>query len=445
MVKKKTVQQGVGTVTANRTYYRVDGEIGRFQFCTHQLAAQEQVLFDSARELFPPLQGEQWYLTRGFQEIALCYGVARRSYRETAQVVNRQRHVAEEDATPMRTLRQQSERTGARLQAQLAEKTHAILLAHGLEKMEDDRPAPALGPTQATAFPAVAVAAALSACASDAAARAEMEANPVPYEDPQQSVQVAVDDVGVKRQKAMRKQIKPAVPPRGESPRAAEKEAQKRVHTTVAHVENQDGQYVLSGLGVVAVLKQVLAFLLSNGLTTRTLIVFVDGQRSLHQALQQVLGCFRHWRVMLDWYHLEKRCREDLSMALQGRTLRNEVLADLLPLLWDGRVSSAQAYLKALPAEQRKNEKKLEELLGYLERQRPHIPCYSVRQHLGLRNSSNRGEKENDLVVATRQKHNGMSWSPAGSIALASLSTAARNDELIRWFQTGEIKFKLAA
>ena len=439
MVKKKTTQQGAGTVTANPTRYRVDGEIGRFQFCTHQLAAQGQVLFDSARELFPPLQGEQWYLTRGFQEIALHYGVARRSYRDTTQAINRQRFV--EEATPVRTLRQQSERVGAQLQAQLAEKTQAILVAHGWEKTDED--APVLGPVQTATLPAVAVAAALTACAADAAARAEMEANPVPYEDPQQSVRVAVDDVGVKRQKATRRPKKSAVPQDAES--AAVKEEQKRVHTTVAHVENEDGQYVLSGLGVVAVLKQVLAFLLANGLTTRTLLVFVDGQRSLHQALIQVLSCYRHWQVILDWYHLEKRCREDLSMALPGRTRRNEVLADLLPLLWDGRVSSAQAYLKALPAEQLRNENKLAELRGYLERQRPHIPCYAVRRHLGLRNSSNRGEKENDLVVATRQKHNGMSWSPAGSIALASLSTAARNDELIRWFQTGEIQFKLAA
>ncbi len=83
--------------------------------------------------------------------------------------------------------------------------------------------------------------------------------------------------------------------------------------------------------------------------------------------------------------------------------MRNAVLADLLPLLWGGRVSSAQAYLKALPPEQLKSAKKLAELIGYLERQRPHLPCYSVRQHLGLRSSSNRGEKENDLVVATRQ------------------------------------------
>lgn len=217
------------------------------------------------------------------------------------------------------------------------------------------------------------------------------------------------------------------------------------MHTTVAPIATEAGSYGLSGLGVVALLRQLLAFLLANGLTGRSLMVFVDGQRSLHAALVKVLGCWRSWQVILDWYHLEKRCRENLSLALKGRLIRNQVLEHLLALLWDGRVGSALEYLAGLASEQIKNAAELAELIGYLERQRPHIPCYSVRKQLGLCNSSNRGEKENDLVVATRQKHNGMSWSPPGSIALAALATAARNQEVDRWFRTGQIDFKLAA
>ncbi len=63
----------------------------------------------------------------------------------------------------------------------------------------------------------------------------------------------------------------------------------------------------------------------------------------------------------------------------------------------------------------------------------------------GLRNSSNIGEKANDLVVSDRQKHNGMSWSKAGSVALASLSALKRNNEYMRWFQKREIEMKFAA
>jgi hypothetical protein len=142
------------------------------------------------------------------------------------------------------------------------------------------------------------------------------------------------------------------------------------------------------GLGTVALLWQVPAFLLSNALTDRHLIVFVDGQRSLHQVLWIVLGVVRNWQLILDWYHLEKKCRENLSLALKGRAIVKEVLEELMALLWDGRASSALTYMAQLKPSQIKSATELERVMDYLERQRPHIPCYTVRQKLGLCNSS---------------------------------------------------------
>ena len=52
-------------------------------------------------------------------------------------------------------------------------------------------------------------------------------------------------------------------------------------------------------------------------------------------------------------------------------------------------------------------------------------------------------EKANDIVVATRQKHNGMSWSKAGSGALAIITAARINGELENWMATGEVGFKM--
>ena len=70
---------------------------------------------------------------------------------------------------------------------------------------------------------------------------------------------------------------------------------------------------------------------------------------------------------------------------------------------------------------------------------------YAVRKRLGLRNSSNIGEKMNDLLVSDRQKHNGMSWSPGGSIALAALEALKRNHEYEHWFEFHEIALKQVA
>ena len=64
-----------------------------------------------------------------------------------------------------------------------------------------------------------------------------------------------------------------------------------------------------------------------------------------------------------------------------------------------------------------------------------------MRAELGLRNSSNPVEKENDMLVAQRQKHNGMSWSKNGSSALAAIEMVYQNKYEDIWFQHGQISF----
>ena len=79
------------------------------------------------------------------------------------------------------------------------------------------------------------------------------------------------------------------------------------------------------------------------------------------------------------------------------------------------------------------------------EKHRAHIPCYALRHLLGLRNSSNRVEKANDLVIAQRQKHNGMSWSTTGSIALAQIKALFLNHEISRWLHSRTLPLFLPA
>lgn len=132
-------------------------------------------------------------------------------------------------------------------------------------------------------------------------------------------------------------------------------------------------------------------------------------------------------------------------MALKGRIVRNETLERLLPLLWNGLTQKAIALLDGLEPSQIKNKSVLEKLVQYFHRNEPYIPCYAIRKQLGLRNSSNIGEKMNDLVVSERQKHNGMSWSKPGSVALASLTALKRNQETKVWFENQRLDFKLVA
>jgi len=258
--------------------------------------------------------------------------------------------------------------------------------------------------------------------------------NPVVYEDPANTVNTAIDDVDVKKQKEDREQ--------GTS---TKEQKNKYVHNTVAHVEKSGLKYVLNGYGIKSVLCFLLALILHNGLWGYRFQFFTDGHKTLNELILKFFCWYKNIGIILDWYHLEKKCKETLSLAMKGYRLRNKLLGELMPLLWYGLTDKAKALLEGIEATSVKNPEQLEKLIAYLERNKPYIPCYEIRKELGLRNSSAIGEKMNDLLVSDRQKHNGMSWSKNGSVALAAITALKRNKEHKRWFEKGEIEFKLAA
>ena len=95
------------------------------------------------------------------------------------------------------------------------------------------------------------------------------------YEDPAHTINVSIDDVGVKKQKTTGR--------RADSPAKAGREY---VHNTIAHVEAPQGRYLLNGLGTEAVLRLVVAFFLQHEvLSEYSVQFFVDGARTLHAAI----------------------------------------------------------------------------------------------------------------------------------------------------------------
>ncbi len=80
-----------------------------------------------------------------------------------------------------------------------------------------------------------------------------------------------------------------------------------------------------------------------------------------------------------------------------------------------------------------RNPTAVEELIKYLENRRAYIPDYQQRQRAGLWIASTRVEKYNDWAVSARCKHQGMSWSPPGVLALAAMEATRRNGERDAW------------
>lgn len=418
--------------------YRVDGEAGRFTFTTHGIRQGTTVCHQTGRWFFPPLQGKEWYRTRGFKELALVHGVVEGSYRKTTDLINRVRHQSEEEGTPPRTLCDTSESEGQQVLFQMDRCADQILKAHHFTPQGVPPEACEYG-TGSTVLSEKAIEEARAACDVSDKLKEEMAANPVPYEAPSSQVYVALDPVGVKRQKAQRCKEAPKERKR--------KEKKQYAYTTIAHVEHDEACYVLAGKGGVEVLRWLVALLLHNGLGAEGLTFLMDGQKTL---ISSILHRFSWWgslQLILDWYHLEKKCKELLSRALTGREVRNATLQPLCHLLWHGLTDRAMTLVQQLEAEKVKNEEAQHELIAYLARCKPYIPCYAVRKPLGLPNGSSIGEKMNDLVVSDRQKHQGMSWSSEGSVALAALTALIRNQEHSIWFKkkTVDLKLKWAA
>jgi hypothetical protein len=247
-------------------------------------------------------------------------------------------------------------------------------------------------------------------------------------------INISVDDVGTVEQKETGRMKNPP-----------HKENKHYVKNTVVHIQQGLGKYILDGLGIRNMLIVLTAFLLHNNLfENKCLIFFTDGADDIKNAIKDVFN-WRPYRIILDWYHLKKKCQERLSMAMKGREVRNEALKDVLIFLWLGKVDAAVEYLRGIESRKIKNKDHIEKLIAYFQRNWSFIPCYALRQRLGLRVSSNRGEKANDLVVAKRQKHNGMSWSKPGSSGLANVSAIFLNKEDENWINRRQLEFKLVS
>jgi len=142
--------------------------------------------------------------------------------------------------------------------------------------------------------------------------------------------------------------------------------------------------------------------------------------------------------MIVCWWHLRKRCYQQLSAAGGPKDRRRALEEAVLGQLWEGKVDAAVALLRGA-LEWVRNPPAVEELIEYLEKRRGYIPDYQQRQRAGLWIASTRVEKFNDWAISERCKHRGMSWSPQGVLALATLEAARRNGELDHWRQGREL------
>ncbi len=153
-----------------------------------------------------------------------------------------------------------------------------------------------------------------------------------------------------------------------------------------------------------------------------------DGARWLEPLIAALCQSVAQLVVILDWYHLMKKCKDRISRMGLGREAGRALWKRIRGPLWRAEGEKVQEALE----EQRavaKAQEPLDELEQYLRRYEGALPAYEKRyiqrQYIG----SGLVEKANDLLVARRQKRKGMHWSLETSEALARLKALRLNHE----------------
>jgi len=387
-------------------------------------------------ELAQSIQPKERLYSNGCRDLS-CKLCTKLSYRDAAEMLNRFQHRDASQTMKLRTLSDCMERMGSQISEELEKTTGSVLKMYGLDT-ETGLPVEGVCLSPSITDPIIpekteadiqAVSSVIDAANMFRDEKIPFTAGELDIESPSsECVYVSIDDIGVKHQKDSR------------DPNAAK--GAKYVENTVIHIQNGQEAYVLTACGMKKAMRSMLAFLIFNGLLRNRLVFFTDGARNIKNSIEEMFA-FHPYTVILDWYHLKKKCQELLSMAVKGKDARNKTLEKLLRILWVGDVKGAISYLEGLPSSMIKNPKWLEEQISYLKRKENSIACYAARAGLGLRNSSNPIEKANDILVAQRQKHNGMSWSKDGSSALAAIEMVYQNGYEDTWFRHGRISFEM--
>ena len=204
-----------------------------------------------------------------------------------------------------------------------------------------------------------------------------------------------------------------------------------------ARIVTPEGTRYLSGTGDSFLLLLSVFLQVCLG-THRRLLVLADGARWIRAWYQQFATAWSQSSLLLDWYHLCHKCSEMASLICRGRRAKKPLLKVVIGCLWQGQVAEAITALEAhRPAA--KNVEKLDELIGYLHAREPYIPNYRARRRECRYIGSGHVEKANDLLVAQRQKGQGMHWSLQTSDALAALRTLMLNGRWERYWRNREV------
>ncbi|GAC1456112.1 MAG: hypothetical protein PVSMB4_16410 [Ktedonobacterales bacterium] len=210
-----------------------------------------------------------------------------------------------------------------------------------------------------------------------------------------------------------------------------------------ARLATAQGDRYLCGTGESFLALLAVATLLARG-HTRAVLLLGDGARWIRAFFATVLAPLPQTMMILDWFHLHRKVGEMSSRLCRAKRERLVFRRTLTRLLWTGQTAAALGYLEEWRP-QAKSLTHLEEFRLYLQTRQAFIPDYRQRRRLRQYIGSGQAEKTNDLLVARRQKGEGMHWSLATSSALMRLQTLRLNQEWDAYWQHRQLPSLLRA
>ena len=425
--------------------FRVKGEVGCFSIPLYSIGDSQ----------FPGQRTKQHYRTKGYLSTVIHKGVSKSSYREVCDRFNHTVRQTDQGGIIPTSVRYETTVEAKKLETCLINKTNEILSAHHFE--EDGSPSAKVEVKELKEAKAEHLISKdkLKIAFNEIQSEANEYIQPLlsfnqlkasNYENICQTTYIGLDDVCNKKQKASRAKEEEELTGPVNERQGGKKKYKKRkfIYHTVVKVFTATQNYTLTAPKIGLLWSTLIALLLHNNRLPTFWIALVDGQRSLQDFILKRLK-WRQCRLLLDWYHLRKKIHSQIHMGLKKNGQRDIIMFKIEQLLWYGMINQAIEEINQIPKEAIKDAERLRILTGYFERNRAFIPNYALRKKLGLILSSNRVEKENDFIVAARQKHNGMSWTRTGSDAIALISANNRNKELEFWLNSKDLNFKLAA
>jgi hypothetical protein len=100
--------------------------------------------------------------------------------------------------------------------------------------------------------------------------------------------------------------------------------------------------------------------------TRCSLLLIADGARWIRTFFTDTLAHIPDKTMILDWYHLQQKCKDLCSRISRGKVAKTQLLLRLYRRLWRGDVAAAIVLLEAYRPQAR-NVEVLETLIAYLQ------------------------------------------------------------------------------